>query len=43
MSGMLVAGPAVIEQMDTTIPLYPGDSARVLQNGSLLIDVQSAS
>ena len=32
-------GPAVIEQLDTTIVLYPGDVARVEPTGNLIISV----
>ena len=34
----LVAGPAVIEQMDSTVPISPGDRARVDAWGNLIIE-----
>jgi N-methylhydantoinase A len=35
--GATVAGPAVIEQMDATTPVYPGDVASVQSSGAILI------
>lgn len=35
--GATIHGPAVIEQMDTTTPVYPGDVARVDGSGAILI------
>lgn len=32
-----VVGPAIVEQVDTTTVIYPGQSARVLPDGSLLL------
>lgn len=40
--GSTVAGPAILEQVDTTIVLPPGSSARTDAAGSLIIDVGSA-
>ncbi len=37
--GHRLAGPAVIEQLDTTTLLYPGDHARVDGAGNLIIEV----
>jgi N-methylhydantoinase A len=34
----LVEGPAVIEEVSATTVLYPGDRARVLGNGALLVE-----
>jgi N-methylhydantoinase A len=39
--GANVRGPAIIEQMDTTTPVYPGDLACVEPCGALLIRIQS--
>ena len=39
--GTKVRGPAIIEQMDTTTPVYPGDLACVEPSGALLIRIQS--
>ena len=36
-SGQVITGPAVVEQLDATTPVYPGDTATVLADGSLLI------
>lgn len=35
--GATIHGPAVIEQMDTTTPIYPGDVAQVDSSGAILI------
>ena len=35
--GHVVAGPAIIEQLDTTTPVYPGDRAEVTADGHLII------
>jgi len=35
----VIAGPAVIEQMDTTVLLEPGDVARSDAQGNLLVDI----
>lgn len=43
--GQKISGPAVIEQMDTTTPIYPGDVAEMTPDGHLIIsiDVESKS
>jgi N-methylhydantoinase A len=38
--GAALAGPAIIEQLDATTPLYPGDLARVDGAGALIIEVK---
>ncbi len=38
-AGAVLAGPAVIEQLDATTLLFPGDTLRVLEDRSLLIRV----
>ena len=38
-SGHLIAGPAIIEQLDTTTPLYPGDNAKVTRDRHLIIAI----
>jgi N-methylhydantoinase A len=38
MAGDVLVGPAIIEQLDTTIPHYPGDIVKVLESGSLLVE-----
>ncbi len=35
--GQRIEGPAIVEQLDTTTPVYPGDSARVDALGNLAI------
>ncbi len=35
--GDRIGGPAVIEQLDTTTPIYPGDSAEVTDDGHLIV------
>ena len=37
--GQSVTGPAVIEQMDTTTPVYPGDVAKMTPDGHLIITI----
>jgi len=37
--GQSVTGPAVIEQMDTTTPVYPGDLAEMTPDGHLIITI----
>jgi N-methylhydantoinase A len=34
-----IEGPAIVEQMDTTILLEPGDTARGDGSGNILIEV----
>jgi len=41
--GDVIDGPAIVEQLDTTTLLEPGDRARVDPMGNLLIDVASRS
>jgi len=38
-AGQVLAGPAVIEQFDATLPLFPGDRAVVDAAGNILIEV----
>lgn len=37
--GQQIAGPAIIEQMDSTTIVFPGDNARVDAYGNLIIDL----
>ncbi|MCC6304896.1 MAG: hydantoinase/oxoprolinase family protein [Rhodobacteraceae bacterium] len=37
--GQRIAGPAIIEQMDATTPVYPGDVALVTADGHLIITI----
>ncbi len=37
--GQSITGPAVIEQMDTTTPVYPGDVAEMTPDGHLIIKI----
>ena len=39
MAGDTLVGPAIIEQLDSTIPHYPGDVATVLESGALLMEI----
>ena len=41
--GQEIHGPAIIEQLDTTTPLYPGDIAKVSADGHLIISISSES
>ena len=38
-AGNVIAGPAVIEQMDTTTVIPPGETARVDQSGTLIVEL----
>ncbi len=38
--GEMIEGPAIVEQIDTTILIEPGDSARVDQLGNLILDIR---
>jgi N-methylhydantoinase A len=38
-AGQVIEGPAIIDQMDTTTPLYPGDRAEVTPDGHLVIKI----
>jgi len=35
--GHQITGPAVVEQLDTTTPIYPGDTAEVTPHGHLIV------
>jgi N-methylhydantoinase A len=35
--GQIISGPAIIEQMDATTPIWPGDVARIDRSGNLII------
>ena len=37
--GQTISGPAIIEQLDTTTPVYPGDWAEVTPDGHLIIKI----
>jgi N-methylhydantoinase A len=37
--GQTIHGPAIIEQLDTTTPIYPGDRAEVTPDGHLIITI----
>ena len=37
--GQRVEGPAILEQMDTTTPVYPGDVAEMTADGHLIISI----
>ena len=37
--GQRIEGPAILEQMDTTTPVYPGDVAEVTADGHLVITI----
>ncbi len=37
--GFQLVGPAVIDQIDTTIPLFPGDRLKVHGSGNLIVEV----
>lgn len=39
LSGHRINGPAIVEQLDTTTPIYPGDCAEVTQDGHLIISI----
>ena len=41
--GQTLAGPAIIEQMDCTTPIFPGDLLRVDDWGNLVIDLAKAA
>lgn len=38
-SGTVIEGPAIVEQVDSTIPISPGDRARADAHGNLIIDI----
>ena len=37
--GQRIIGPAIIEQMDTTTPVYQGDVAEMTPDGHLIITI----
>ncbi|QMU59220.1 MAG: hydantoinase/oxoprolinase family protein [Boseongicola sp.] len=37
--GQRISGPAIVEQMDTTTPVYPGDVAEMTPDGHLIITI----
>lgn len=39
--GQFITGPAIIEQLDTTTPVYPGDRAEVTPDGHLIIKINA--
>jgi N-methylhydantoinase A len=39
--GQKIAGPAILEQMDTTTPVYPGDVAEMTPDGHLIIKINA--
>ncbi len=39
--GQRITGPGIIEQMDTTTPVYPGDTAELTPDGHLIIGIGS--
>ncbi len=41
MAGSRIPGPAIIDQIDTTIPIFPGDLATVHSSGNMLIKVRT--
>lgn len=41
-AGQRLEGPAIIEQLDTTMPLFPGDTCTVDRLGNLIIDFGGA-
>lgn len=38
-AGHRIEGPAIVEQLDTTTPIYPGDVAEVTPDGHLIIKI----
>lgn len=41
--GQVITGPAIIEQLDTTTPVYPGDSATVTAHHHLIITIEQGA
>ena len=37
--GQEIRGPAIIEQLDTTTPIYPNDIAKVTADGHIIISI----
>ena len=42
MPGLTFAGPAIVDQLDATTPVFPGDRVEVRADGSLLIALKDA-
>lgn len=42
MAGHTIDGPAIVEQLDTTTPIYPGDTATVTPDGHLIIKISAS-
>ncbi len=40
--GLRFEGPAIVDQLDATTPIFPGDRVEVLADGSILIRLQGA-
>lgn len=40
--GLVFTGPAIVDQLDATTPVFPGDRVEVRPDGSLLIVIQEA-
>ena len=40
--GMVLIGPAIVEQLDATTPIEPGDRAEVAADGSLIVTINGA-
>ncbi|MGI9422452.1 MAG: hydantoinase/oxoprolinase family protein [Hyphomicrobiaceae bacterium] len=41
--GQTITGPAIVEQLDTTTPIHPGDTAEVTADGHLVIKIATGS
>jgi N-methylhydantoinase A len=41
LSGQRIYGPAIIEQLDTTTPIYPNDIAEVTPDGHLIVTINT--
>ncbi len=41
--GQTVLGPAIIEQLDTTTPVYPGDQAETTPHGHLIVKIADSA
>ena len=41
LAGHRITGPAIVEQLDTTTPVFPGDRAHVDDAGSLIIEIHA--
>ena len=42
-AGNVIAGPAIVEQLDSTTVVPPGTTARVLPDGAIIIDLEEAA